>query len=99
MNPRILHHKVVMVPHALIISESEVSITILCLLCLSHYTAAWIKNYSKSMSVIKVATMKNKMVLRPSYHLQLKYPLPFSVSYVQLVTQQYKSITVWKVPL
>jgi len=27
----------------------------------------------------------------PSYRLKLKYPLPFSVSYVQLVTQQYES--------
>jgi len=38
----------------------------------------------------------------PSYHLKLKYPLPFSVSYVRLVTQQYesrslKSISVIKV--
>jgi len=30
----------------------------------THYTAVQIKNCSKSTSVIKVATMKNKMVLR-----------------------------------
>jgi len=29
MNPRILHHKVVMVPHALIISESEGSLSVM----------------------------------------------------------------------
>ena len=33
-----------------------------------------------------LATMKNKMVLFPSYCLKLKYPLSFSVSYVQLFT-------------
>jgi len=61
MNPHIPHHKVVMVPHASIISKSKVSITILCLLCSPCYTAVWIKNCSKSTSVIKVATMKNTM--------------------------------------
>jgi len=35
MNPHIPHHKIVMVPHTLIISESEVSIMVLCLLCSS----------------------------------------------------------------
>jgi len=59
MNPRIPHRKV---PCASIISESEVSITILCLLCSPCYTAAWIKNCSKSTSIIKVATTKNMMV-------------------------------------
>ena len=54
MNPCILHHKVVMVVHA---SESEVSITVLCLLCAPRYTAVRIKNCLKSMSVIKVANM------------------------------------------
>jgi len=63
MNPRILHHKVVMVPHAPVISESEVSITVLCLLCLSCYTAVKIKDCSKITSVIKVATVKNTMML------------------------------------
>jgi len=72
MNPRI-PHKVVMVLHASIISESEVSITVLCLLFSPHYTAVGIKNCSKSTSVIKVATMKNTMVPHPSYPLKLKY--------------------------
>jgi len=39
MNPRIPHHKVVMVARASIISESEVSIIVLCLLCSPRYTA------------------------------------------------------------
>jgi len=43
---------------ASIISESEVSISVLCLLCSLCYTAVWIKNCSKSTSVIKVATIK-----------------------------------------
>jgi len=62
MNPHILHYKVLC---ASIISESEVSITVLCLLCSTRYTAVQIKNCSKSTSVIKVATMKNTMMLRP----------------------------------
>ena len=61
MNPHIPHHKV---PLTSIISESEVSITVLCLLCSPCYTAVQIKNCLKSTSVIKVATTKNTMVLR-----------------------------------
>ena len=85
MNPRILHHKVVMVPCASIISENycnqplrkiqwccmpqlsseaEVFIALLFLLCTPHYIAVQIKTCSKSTSIIKVATMKNSMVLR-----------------------------------
>ena len=62
MNPHIPHHKVVMVARASIVSESEVSITILCLLCLPCYTAVRIKNCLKSTFIITVATMKNTMV-------------------------------------
>jgi len=57
MNPRIPHHKVVMVLHTSIICESEVSITVLCLL----HTVVRIKNCSKSMCVIKVATLINNV--------------------------------------
>jgi len=67
---------------ALIISESEVSITVLCLLCLPRYTAVQIKNCLKSISVIKVATMKNML------RLKLKYPLPSSVSSLYSSTNQ-----------
>ena len=49
MNLRILHHKVVMVAHASIISESEVPIAVLCLLCLSCYTAVRIKTFQKQV--------------------------------------------------
>jgi len=59
MNPCIPHYKV---PHTSIIFESEVSITVLCLLYSPHYTAVWIKNCSKSTPVIKVVTMKNTMM-------------------------------------
>jgi len=59
MNPHIPNHKVVIVARTSITSESEVSITILCLPC---YTAVKIKNCLKSTFVITVATMKNTMV-------------------------------------
>jgi len=62
MNPHIPHHKVVMIPHASIISNSEVSITVLFLLCSSRYTVVWINNCLNSMSVIKVATVKQMIV-------------------------------------
>ena len=39
--------------------KSEVSITLRCRLCSTHYTAVQIKNYLKSTSAIKIATMKN----------------------------------------
>jgi len=54
MNPRIPLQKVRMILRASLISESEVSITVLCLLFSPHYTAVQIKNCSKSMSIIKV---------------------------------------------
>jgi len=53
-----------MVTRPSIISESEVFITVLFLLCLPCYTAVQIKNCSKSTVVITVATMKNTMVPR-----------------------------------
>ena len=39
--------------------KSEVSITLRCRLCSTHYTAVQIKNCLKSTSVIEIATMKN----------------------------------------
>ena len=39
--------------------KSEVSITLRCQLCSTHYTAVQIKNCLKNASAIKVATMKN----------------------------------------
>ena len=39
--------------------KSEVSITLCCWLCSTHYTAVQIKNYFESTSAIKIATMKN----------------------------------------
>jgi len=52
MNP---HHKVVMVPHALIISD--LLWFFICYVNSSCYTAVRIKNCSKSMSTIKVASI------------------------------------------
>ena len=81
MNPRIPHHKAVMFLRASIISESEVSITTICLPCSPCYTAVQIKNCSNSTSVIKVATMqKYDGTACSSYHLKLKYSFPFPVS-------------------
>jgi len=51
-----------MIPHASVISESEVSIMALCLLCSPSYTAVRSKNCSKSTSLIKVAAVKNTIV-------------------------------------
>ena len=39
--------------------KSEVSITLRCRLCSTHYTAIQIKNCLKNTSAIKIATMKN----------------------------------------
>jgi len=89
MSPCIPHHKVANnVPRVSIISESAVSITVLCLPCSSRYTAVRINNCSKSTSFITVAAMqKYDRATHPSYRLKLKYPLPFSVRYFQRVTQ------------
>ena len=70
-----------MVPHALIICESEVYIT-------AQLHSRTSQELFKKYSVIKVAAMKNTFgAAHPSYCLKLKYPLPFSVSYAQLITQ------------
>jgi len=66
MNPHIPHHKVVMVPRALIISESEVSITVLCLLCSPRYTAVRIEKHTCSHYE------KYNGTVHSSYHLKLK---------------------------
>ena len=81
-----------MTARASIISESEVSITALCLLCSPRYTTVRIKNCSKSMSVIKVATARNMIVPRAP---QLSSETEVSIALLcQLVTQQYESRSV-----
>ena len=40
--------------------KSEISITLHCWLCSTHYTAVRIKNCLKSTSTFKIATMKNR---------------------------------------
>jgi len=62
--PRIPHHNAIMIARASIIFESEISIAVLCLLGSPHYTVVRIKNYSKSMSMINVATTRNTIVRR-----------------------------------
>jgi len=54
-------------------SEIEVSIALICQLCSTHYTAVQIKNCLKSISVIKVATMKSTddfSLRKGSHHVQ-----------------------------
>jgi len=74
-----------MVLHASILSESEISITVLYLLCSPRYTAVRTENY---VCIQNSHYEKYDSAACPSYHLKLKYPLPFSV------IQQYKSRTV-----
>jgi len=59
MNSQILHNKVAMVLYSSIVSESEVSITVLCQLCLPHYIAVRTQNCLKSTSVINIAIVKS----------------------------------------
>ena len=66
MSPHIPHHNVVMVPRTWIISESEVSITVIRLLCSSCCMVVQIKNCSKRTSIVKVATTTNTMVRHAS---------------------------------
>ena len=83
--PRIPHHNLLMIARASIISESEISITVLCLLCSPHNTAVRIKNCSKSTSKLPLREMW-WCCGPPSYRLKLKYLLPVSVSYVRRVS-------------
>ena len=85
------HHKVVMVPHASIISE-KVSITVLCLICTPRYTAVWNKNCSKRTSVIKVVTIKNTNgTKRPSYCLKQKVSIALLC---QLCSTSYTAVQI-----
>ena len=94
MNPRILHHKVVMVVRASIIFENGVSITVLCSLCSPRYTTVRIKNCSKSTSVIKVATMRNMMVPRVP---QLSSETEVSIAlFCQLCSTCYTAVRIKK---
>jgi len=103
MNPRIPHHKVVMVARASIISESEVSITILCLLCAPRYRAVQSSTnqelFEKHVCNHSSHNEKYNGAAHSGYHLKLKYPLPFHVSYIWLITQQYESRSVRKARL
>jgi len=57
-----------MVQHALIIFESEVSITVICQLCSPCYTEEQTNNCTKSTFIIKLITMKNvKGAAHPNY--------------------------------
>ena len=83
-----------MIAHASIISESEVSITILCLLCSARYTAVRIKNCSKSMSMIKVATARNTIVPRVP---QLPFETEVSIALLcQLCSTCYTAVRIKK---
>jgi len=86
MNPCILHHKVVMVLHASIISESEVSITVLvsAMFTLLHSNTNQ-KLFKKYLCNQSSHYENIDSVVHPSYRPKLKYPFPYSVSYVQLV--------------
>jgi len=91
MNPCILYHKVVMVPQASIIPESEVSITVLCLPCSLHYTVVRIKNCSKCTPLIKVATMKIRWCCVP----QLSSETEVSISLLcQLFSTCYTAVRI-----
>jgi len=85
MNPHIPHHKVVLIPRASILSDSEVSITVLFLLFSPYYTAVRISNCSKSTYVIKVATMKNMIVPHAPFETEVSISLLcqlFSTCYI-----------------
>ena len=62
--------------------ESEVSITLCCRLCSTHYTAIRIKNCLKSTSAIKIATMQNTYDFhfegKPSHARAKSTPFPVS---------------------
>jgi len=81
-----------MVARPSIISGSEISITVLCLLCSPSSTNQELveKHVCNQINHYE----KYDGAMHPSYRLKLKYPLPFSVSYVRLVTKQYESRTV-----
>jgi len=82
-----------MVARASVISESEVSITVLCLPCLLHYTAVWTKNCFKSMSVITVATIK----IRWCYMPQLSSETKVSIALLcQLCLTRYTAVQIKK---
>ena len=79
MNPRIPHHKVVQCNGSMRLNytwESEVSITVVCLLCSPHQELFEKHVYNQSSHYEKYDG-----AMCSSYRLKLKYLLSFSVSY------------------
>ena len=80
MYPLILHHTEVMVVGISIISESEVSITVLCLTPFHSSTNQEL--FEKHVCIHSNQYEKYDGTVCPGYRLKLKYPLLFFVSYV-----------------
>jgi len=93
MNPRIPHHKVVMIhmPQLYLRVKHPLQFFVSYILPLHSST-----NQELFKKYLCNQRSHYEKYGCPSYHLKLKYPLLFSVSFVQLVTQQHKSRTVEK---
>ena len=74
--------------------KSEVSITLLCQLCSTHYSAVQIKNCLKSTSAIHAYTERKKWCCRSSY---INYHLKSEVSVMlrcQLCSTHYTAVRI-----
>ena len=94
MNPCILHHTVV---RATIGVKYPLQFFVCCCMFTPLHSSMNQELFEKYVSN-QSSHYENTMVLCAPV-IVWKYPLPFSVSYVQLITQQYKSRSVWKAPL
>jgi len=61
------HIKGNVLPSTCIFMKSEVTITLCCQLCSTHYQPVWIENYLKSKCIIEVA---KSLLQRGSHHVQ-----------------------------
>jgi len=82
-------HSTSMVLRASIVSESEVSITVLCLLCAQSYTVVWFNNCSKSTSVIKIAAGKIGLCCMPQLSTEIEVLITLLC---QLCSTHYTSV-------
>jgi len=99
MNPRIPHHKVNGYVRLNYIWEWSIHYRSLSDMYTPLHSSTNQELFEKHVCNHGSHYEKHNGAVCPSYRLKLKYPLPFSVSYDWLVTQQYESRSVRKTPL
>ena len=91
MNPRIPHHKVVMFHSPQLYLRVKHPLRFFVTHVHPLHSSMNQELFEKYICNQIAPMRKYDGAMCPSYRMKLKYPLPFSASYFQLITQQYES--------